>query len=1546
VRSSPTRTLSGLSIVVVSTLFLIDSTRAFQVRQEKTPFDDRIVVDPVATMNGEAIPLESPAVASGRKSGWGRLSMNATGGWRVVLDQKSGAPLLADGAGIPWPAAVGSKGAAPALDVLEGSFRRFLRENRDILMADDAELRLNRDATLPLTQDVTQIAFDHVVAGIPVYGDRYVFFVGHGNLISFGASRWTPVSTSPIPALSAGEALEQLQVHMRLDARAYVKVASQGELFFIPQEIVTTAGPAYGSALVYRIVLRVEGVVGTWVGLVDAHDGTIRGFYDDDKYAQVKGGVLPETTDGICPSGCEQPGYPMPYADLSIGGNPSFSGANGAFTCSPGGATATTTLSGQYVKIADVCGLISRSVKCDADLDLGLSSAHDCSVPAGASPGDTKSARTGFYTVNRLKERGRAWLPGNAWLQAQLTENTNIAQTCNANWSGGQLNMFRSGGGCNATGEIAGVVAHEFGHGMDENDGGGFDNPSEAYGDINEFLYDRTSCIGRGFYQSGTCGGYGNPCLTCNGIRDMNWAARQNNTPASPAAFIPTCPGGSGPCGKEEHCEGYLAGETIWDLATRDLPTSGLNADTSWQLTDRLWWQSRNGSGGNAYACSGTTGNSCSATSWFNRIRTADDDDGNLANGTPHAAAIFAAFKRHGIACGAVGDATNQNSSTCPGLVAPSLTSTASTNTVILNWTSVPGAGGYRVLRSDAGCGFAQTLVTTVAAPTTTYTDTGLANGFGYSYRVQAVGVNAACDGSVSACHTVAPQPFAGVVTLDKGSYACSSTIAITVLDGNVGASTTTVAIRSTTEPTPEVVTLTNTPPGSATYVGSIVATAAAPSANGQLSVAHGGTITAEYVDANDGVGGTNVLRTATAGVDCVAPVISAVQAVDVTGISARITWATNETSTSTVHYGPTPPPGSTTTAGVPTAAHSVPLAGLTECTPYVYSVASTDAPGNTASDNNGGAYYAFTTTKNTNPSYPSTDTPIQIPDNNLTGITSTINVVEAKTVLDVNVRVNITHTYDGDLQISLLAPNGAIIPLATHRGGSGDDFSDTVFDDEAAAPISNGGAPFSGSFRPEAPLTAAEGGLATGAWRLKVVDDAGQDVGPLNSWSLILTYPTEVCGPHAKLAGTTDIADVCSTGGAGGNGRWDAGETVSFSLAVRNDGVASLTGISATVTSPTPGVLISHGTQPIANLAPGASASSGAPHVTAVLPGGIACGNNVTFNVTLNTAQGSWVDSFTHACGQVVPGGLTPLNESFTAGIPGTWTIVDGGAGSGAASTWTTANPGDRDFTAPLVAPVAIVDSDIAGNASSQDEQMITSVVNLATATSATLQWDQYFFWYEDGTNEVADVDVRSANTGGAWVNVSRQQGASSPNPDHQTIGITAQAAGAADVQVRFHYYSAQYEWWWQVDNVRIDVTGPGGCTMVTCPGAPSVAKPVPDGSFGTAMKAGRANPAGTSINLTWDVTTCSSTNHEVLYGNLATVATYAVSGSSCALGTSGTATWSGVPAGNLWFVVVGTNGSGTEGSWGTGAAGQRGGGTASGQCGNAGRDNTGTCP
>jgi subtilisin-like proprotein convertase family protein len=125
------------------------------------------------------------------------------------------------------------------------------------------------------------------------------------------------------------------------------------------------------------------------------------------------------------------------------------------------------------------------------------------------------------------------------------------------------------------------------------------------------------------------------------------------------------------------------------------------------------------------------------------------------------------------------------------------------------------------------------------------------------------------------------------------------------------------------------------------------------------------------------------------------------------------------------------------------------------------------------------------------------------IPDDDPAGVSSNLALNGVGVLKDLDVRANITHTFDQDLEISLRAPDGSAIPLVVRRGSSGDNFVDTDLDDEASTAISAGSAPFTGSFRPEQPLSTFDGKNANGTWTLTVVDDAGTDLGTLSSWRL-----------------------------------------------------------------------------------------------------------------------------------------------------------------------------------------------------------------------------------------------------------------------------------------------------------------------------------------------------------------------------------------------------------------------------------------------------------
>jgi M6 family metalloprotease-like protein len=108
------------------------------------------------------------------------------------------------------------------------------------------------------------------------------------------------------------------------------------------------------------------------------------------------------------------------------------------------------------------------------------------------------------------------------------------------------------------------------------------------------------------------------------------------------------------------------------------------------------------------------------------------------------------------------------------------------------------------------------------------------------------------------------------------------------------------------------------------------------------------------------------------------------------------------------------------------------------------------------------------------------------IPDNNTAGISDTIDIAEALTFSSLKVAVDITHTYRGDLRVTLTTPWGTVIELHPKgQGGSADDLKMTY--DETILPA----------------LATLRGRGTQGAWRLNVQDLASFDTGRLNRWSV-----------------------------------------------------------------------------------------------------------------------------------------------------------------------------------------------------------------------------------------------------------------------------------------------------------------------------------------------------------------------------------------------------------------------------------------------------------
>lgn len=708
----------------------------------------------------------SEAAASGALlRAWDAAAAGLPGNWRAEIDRRSGKVEFAEGAGFAMVPGRGNtlRGAAPSMASLEAAARAFLPRVSALLGVDGETLSLNAARSGQPGDHVWFVDFDVIRGGLPIDGARVVFRVNNGNLIQFGTENLpSPNTPTPAFALSAKQALQVVEAYIG-GFWPQDTFRDGGSAHLLPVAVADgkfaegyEAGRGRGLAAVWQFVFNRPGVTGTWRARVDATSGELLDFYDVNDYAKaaVTGGAYSQDRPAA------ERVVAMPYANVGTG---VYTNSAGVYDFT--GTAVTTTLAGKYVKITDSCGAISKSSDASGNIALGSGTGTDCTTPGSGGAGNTHAARTQFYAVNRAKEVARGWLPSNTWVNAQLTANVNLNQTCNAYWNGSSLNFFKSGGGCANTGELPGVSLHEYGHGMDSNDGNGSapDNGTgETYGDLTAALATHQSCIGNGFLSS-NCSGYGNACTACTGVRDIDWAKHSGNVASTVGNFTQTkCPNPSasnpnykGPCGKEGHCESLVSSEVVWDLAMRDLPNAGTGA--AWSIVDRLWYLSRSTATG-AFTCVKTTSpwtsNGCSTGSMWRVFRAIDDDDGNLTNGTPHGAALYAAFNRHGLAC-----TTDAGASTtfagCTAPATPALSLAAADYAVNASWSGSTGV--YDLYRNETGCNAGFVKVGNDLTGTT-YSDTGVANGTTYYYQLVAQpSGNEACASAPSSCQSVTP---------------------------------------------------------------------------------------------------------------------------------------------------------------------------------------------------------------------------------------------------------------------------------------------------------------------------------------------------------------------------------------------------------------------------------------------------------------------------------------------------------------------------------------------------------------------------------------------------------------------------------------------------------------------------------------------------------------------------------------------------------------------------------------------------------------------
>jgi len=179
--------------------------------------------------------------------------------------------------------------------------------------------------------------------------------------------------------------------------------------------------------------------------------------------------------------------------------------------------------------------------------------------------------------------------------------------------------------------------------------------------------------------------------------------------------------------------------------------------------------------------------------------------------------------------------------------------------------------------------------------------------------------------------------------------------------------------------------------------------------------------------------------------------------------------------------------------------------------------------------------------TPGTPTTYSSGSVNLSIPDGGGPGnpATHTINVPDSFTVGDVNVRSTITHTWVGDLIVTL--QHGATTVTVVDRPGftgsgfgcSADNYSNIALDDEGSGAIESqcvNNLTSPPNYTPNQSLSVFDGQSSSGAWTIRVSDNATSDVGTLNSWSVVISDVGEgPCDAGCITNGECDDGQFCN---------------------------------------------------------------------------------------------------------------------------------------------------------------------------------------------------------------------------------------------------------------------------------------------------------------------------------------------------------------------------------------------------------------------------------
>lgn len=298
--------------------------------------------------------------------------------------------------------------------------------------------------------------------------------------------------------------------------------------------------------------------------------------------------------------------YPARRVEVMVDGQAGTTGQAGDIgwnDADPG--SCQTTVTGPEVAVHNAAGDLATEVLQLVDQDTAI-------WDAGSSE-YTDAQLTTFIHASVAKDHARTIDPSMEWLGSPLSATVNMDQDCNALSDGSSIYFFRSDDQCHNTGRLADIVYHEVGHVLHRQSivpgVGAFDAAlSEGASDYFSASITGDPVISPGFYKSG------------QRLRHIDPIGSEARWPED--------------IGELPHDTGLIFAGAMWDL--RKALIAELGDDDGAVHADQLFYAAIR--------------HAVDIPSTYFEVLAADDDDGDLTNGTPNRCSIDAAFAAHGLA--------------------------------------------------------------------------------------------------------------------------------------------------------------------------------------------------------------------------------------------------------------------------------------------------------------------------------------------------------------------------------------------------------------------------------------------------------------------------------------------------------------------------------------------------------------------------------------------------------------------------------------------------------------------------------------------------------------------------------------------------------------------------------------------------------------------------------------------------------------------------------------------------------------------------------